>query len=326
MHLEFEKWQACANDFAVFWLPELDFDLIAGSLRRQAPVLCDRHRGIGGDGLLLLKHPRRGSAGTIDLEIINSDGSLAANCGNGLRCAAMSVRARQRAEPGSEPVELVTLSVQGQTLTCRVLGPEAEAPLIAVDLGVPLLGSQVPWKEPGEAAVRTALSGLGLKPGDFALGVGVVGNPHVVITLESADDFGSGSPVEPVGLSLLRRIGPMLQGVPPFAAGGGINVHVVTPKELTSRDRSRAGRELGQPVAEAFTAYVYERGAGETMACGTGAGVIGALAVATGLVASAAWIAIDMPGGRLYVRHAAPDETIELAGPAVPVYRGTIEV
>jgi diaminopimelate epimerase len=103
-----------------------------------------------------------------------------------------------------------------------------------------------------------------------------------------------------------------------------MNVHIVKPLPLTGKDQARAGSELGHRLSEVYQAFVWERGAGETMACGSGACAIGALALSTGLVEREDWIAVDMPGGRLYVRHEQEDGPVLLAGPGAFVYSGKL--
>ncbi len=313
MDLAFEKWHGCLNDFIVTWVSDLD-DLVLASLKRQAAQLCHRHGGVGADGILVLQTRTRADLTPDRLTIINSDGSIARNCGNGLRCAALSVlkRHREQGDPRNLP-EMIELAVEGVPMLCRFMKTGAAFPLVAVDMGVPALGDDVPWYQAAEAAVRAVGSSVGEPKLAAGMSVCDLGNPHIVITSERG------------GRDLLLKVGPPLQN---NAAWDGMNVHLVTPAEPAAKDQARAGLELGSGsvISELYQAWVWERGAGETMACGSGACAIGAAALATGLTERGTWIAVDMPGGRLYVRQDSAREPVLLAGPGVYVFSGKLVI
>lgn len=315
MQIRFEKWHGCLNDFAVIWLSDLDGDVVLDSLKRQAVKLCDRHGGIGADGLLVLTTRKRDDLDPYKLTIINSDASIAKNCGNGLRCAASSVLKNHRDKGVSkETPDAVELEVEGATMVCRFMKKGVAYPFVAVDMGVPTVGKGVKWRDAAMASVKEVAAKLG-KPA-LARDVEVcdIGNPHLVITTEEASR------------ELVLAAGPALQMSDAY---DGINVHIVKAATMTDKDHARARQDLGHgagDLGEAYTAYVWERGAGETMACGSGACAVAATALASGLVDRSSWIAVDMPGGRLYVRHEAEDEPAVLAGPATFVYGGTVEI
>lgn len=315
MQLRFEKWHGCLNDFAVIWLSDLDGDVVMDSLKRQAVALCHRHGGIGADGLLVLTTKKRDDLDPYKLTIINSDGSIAKNCGNGLRCAASSVlmRHRQKGDPKDLP-EAVELEVEGAAMICRFMKKEVPYPFVAVDMGVPKVGDQVAWRDDAIRSIKQVAGEAG--QGSLGLDAEVceIGNPHLVITSDAASR------------DLIVTLGPRLQKTDAY---DGINVHLAKPMTLTDKDQARAKQDLGQgfgELGEVYSVFVWERGAGETMACGSGACAVAATALATGLVDRSSWIAVDMPGGRLYVRHEAEDEPAVLAGPAAFVYGGTIDL
>src|SRR5690606_32979571 len=85
------KWHGTKNDFIIIRISSADGDLVLESIKRQTQSLCDRRSGVGADGILVLHSEQRGDLTPHGLTIINSDGSLAKNCGNGLRCAALSI-------------------------------------------------------------------------------------------------------------------------------------------------------------------------------------------------------------------------------------------
>ncbi len=312
MFLAFEKWHGCLNDFAVVWISDSDGDIVENSLRRQGRALCDRHAGIGADGVLVLRTKKRGDLTPYSLTIINSDGTVAKNCGNGLRCAALSVLTahREKGDPKNLP-EMVELAVEGVPMVCRFLKSTGAYPLVAVEMGVPVLGEAVSWALAAKREVMRVAAELKLPGLTDDMAVAEIGNPHIMLTTEHASR------------DLVLKVGPALQK---SSAWDGMNVHLVKSVAWTAGDRSRAGQELGHPVSDAFQAFVWERGAGETMACGSGACAIAAAAFASGLIDRSNWVAVDMPGGRLYVRHASASDPVLLAGPGAFVYSGKLSI
>lgn len=312
MLLDFEKWHGCRNDFIVTWVSDLDGDVVRNSVKRQAVAMCDRHGGIGADGVLILHTKQRADLTPYALTIVNSDGSIAKNCGNGLRCAALSVLKRHKdvGNPQELP-DAVELDVEGVPMTCRFLRPSGTWPLVAVEMGVPILGEDVTWAKAAAAAVAQVAANLQRPDLQGEIGVCEIGNPHIVVTGEGFDR------------DLLLKAGPALQPAP---LADGVNVHLVVPRTLSAKDQQRAGQELGFELAELYQAFVWERGAGETMACGSGACAVAALALASGLIERDQWVAVDMPGGRLYVKHESSDEPVILAGPGHFVFKGTVVI
>ncbi len=304
MLLDFEKWHGCRNDFLVTWIADLDGDVLKDSLKRQAAALCDRHSGVGADGILILSTKKPGDLTPYALSIVNSDGSLALNCGNGLRCAALSVLKRHQEKGDLRDLpDAVVFDVEGAAKVCRFLRPSGAWPLVAVEMGVAAVGDRVAWADAARMAVGKLLKA--------DVGVCEIGNPHIVITTALASR------------ELALTAGPALQRAGPW---DGINVHLVKSEPVTDRDQARAGTELGARLGELFRAFVWERGAGETEACGSGACAIAACALNTGLSDRTAWIGVDMPGGRLYVKQEDPDDPILLAGPGVYVFSGKLPV
>jgi diaminopimelate epimerase len=312
MFIDFEKWHGTKNDFVIVRLSSADGDLVLSSIKRLAKSICDRNTGIGADGILVLHSAQRGELTPDRLTIINSDGSLAKNCGNGLRCAALSIlRAHlEKGDPNDLP-EAVELMVEGVGLTCRFLNNQTINSLVAVEMPDAKVGKNVPWGTNVLQATTKHLETLGLNKSQYELEVCDLGNPHVVISTEGASR------------DLMLKIGPPMQKLSEL---DGINVHVIKSAVLSDKDRAIAKNQLGHTVTELFTMYVWERGAGETMACGTGACAVGLTALASGLTDRSEWIAVDMPGGRVYVNQKSADDAVTLAGPATFVFSGKIEI
>jgi diaminopimelate epimerase len=312
MDISFEKWHGCRNDFIILRLTEADGEVVLNSLSRQAPVLCDRHSGIGADGLLVLWTQSRQQIEPTHLTIINSDGSIAQNCGNGLRCAASSVlKALRDHQKSTDSFEMLDLSVEGVSKVCRFMKKNQEFPFVAVEMGVPTLNDELPWWSEAKKTVRKLADELGLEKSIQDLAACDVGNQHLIISCESASR------------DMMLAFGPKLQKSPHW---DGINVHLVSAVATTDQDRKRSKNDLGGELSEVYKAFVWERGAGETLACGSGAVAIAASALASGTLERDQWIAVDMPGGRLYVKQEQDDEPAMLAGPANFIFRGTISI
>ena len=276
--LPFAKGQALGNDYLVIDATDLPWPLEPHRIR----LLCDRHLGIGSDGILL-GFP---SETPIRLRIYNPDGSEAEKSGNGLRIFAAYLHGR-----GIVRDEPFAVALPKDTVEMRVEDTLPDGQLmIAVDIGTPSFrGADVGFgPEPGEAL------GFELDLGEAGVArVNTVslGNPHCVVFVDELDraDF-------------LRRA-PALATHPAFAAGTNVQfARVAGPDRLE--------------------AWIWERGAGETLASGSSASAVVAAARRLGLVA-ARDLVVDMPGGQVQVQ-AGEGEALRLRGPAEIVYRGRL--
>jgi diaminopimelate epimerase len=310
MFIEIEKWHGLRNDFIVTWIHPNDNDLVLPSLIRQAKSICDRRSGVGADGILVLHINPQELLTPTALTIINSDGSLAKNCGNGLRCAAMSVRRKNhiKGDPKSPP-EGVVLPVDGVNMNCRFVESGSKLPLISVEMPEVISGDQLSWSGEVEEKIKSLE-----KKFDFSLeGVKCyeIGNPHVVVDTPDCSNI------------LMQSIGAEMQS---GLSIDGINVHIITSKEVDKDVTKRGKQEIGQSIGELVLAYVWERGIGPTQACGSGACSVGIYSLSTGLIDRQDSIAIDMPGGRSYVSQKQEGGPVTLAGPADFVFEGKLEL
>jgi diaminopimelate epimerase len=255
------KHHGLGNDFLVALLPQVP-DGAADLARR----LCDRHRGLGADGMILGTPvtPGEAAAGAgIGFRLFNADGSPAEVSGNGLRCFAQALAL----DRGEAMLEIVAATPAGpRRLTLHPTGD----PLVAdasVEMGTVTDG-------PG---VRGDLEGVPGLPAVRRAATGDIGNPHLVLLV---DDPGAAD---------LAVLGPVLE-----ARYGGINVHVVAPGDAPG----------------VLRVSTWERGAGLTLACGSGACVSAARARDWGLVGDE--VTVHMPGGVARVRLGDP---VVLTGP-----------
>lgn len=337
MFLKFEKWHGCKNDFIVIATTRSELPTILPSLQRQAARLCSRSgAGIGADGILLLCYTqvqasanlqktavlggRSASASLTEVEellVINADGSLAANCGNGLRCAAASVFKRWQEEGVSKrqtPSDEVSLVLAQASYWCHLLAPAqpSGSAFVAVSMGVPKLNAANPWHE--EACSRFAALATEAKTAGLSVGSCTLGNAHVVIHAGAA----LSSPA-----ALVQQFGPALQK---GASWDGINVHVLRPCDAEPDAAGRLVQALGEAASEWHELCSWERGVGLTQACGSGASAAAALILDEGLTPRQQWVGIVMPGGCVAVKQSEAADALLLAGPAEWVFSGSLEL
>lgn len=275
----FFKGHGLGNDYLVF--QEADgFPLRASSARR----ICDPHRGVGSDGIVVRLAPRPG--GPERLRMFNPDGGEFERSGNGLRVFAAFLAVRGEAPSGPFPVE-----VGGDTVTLEVLGSTGRGTWdVLVEMGRPSFEpSAVGVDRERESRGPLTLDGPDGEPLDLM--TVSVGNPHCVVWVDRPD------------LELLTRLGPHLSTHPAFAEG--INVQLAAP-----------------PRGPSIRLLVWERGVGRTAASGTSACAVAAAAVQSGRVEPGE-VDLVMEGGSLFVT-VAHDWEMTLRGPVEEVCRGEL--
>ncbi len=249
--------------------------------------LCDRSFGIGSDGMLFVDPSEKGVA---FMRMFNPDGSSAEMCGNGIRCFVEHLLRTGKAEG-----DHITVESPVGLHSCKVTRDEKGGiDTVEVEMGGAKLGRDVP--DTSDDAPN-GLWGFELdRPSESPLiGYGAsMGNPHLVI-------FG------PSTVERLLKHGPTLEYHPLFP--NRTNVELVE----IERDGS-------------LTVNVWERGAGRTLACGTAACAVAAVAVKLGYVEADTPISLDLPGGRLHVTVSKDFESVHLKGPARFVFSGKIEI
>ncbi len=257
--MDLAKWHGLGNDYLV-----VEESSLLDPLTPDAVVLlCDRHRGVGADGVLLRCRPTGAVPDAVSrMRIFNPDGSESEMCGNGIRIFARYLEAAGIVSPGSE-FRVETLA---GPITPRLL----EGGLVRVDMGRARFAS---------ASIDMAVLSGGYEDGvvDAALeAAGItyrftfvdVGNPHCIIVVDDP------------------------AAVPLAAIGPAIERHLLFP--------NRVNVEFICPEPDGSVRMrVWERGVGETQACGTGATAVGVAAVRLGLATSP--VTVRLPGGDLVV-------------------------
>ena len=323
--LRLTKHHGLGNDFLVHVVSQDDGSAAAGDSpfspddgARLAVAVCDRHRGIGADGLLLALAPPADGTADLTMRLHNADGSVAEMSGNGIRCFVQACVRAGLAEPGT--VRVATDA--GLRIVDISADDEHGVAAVRVDMGVAAVSS-IPLPVAATAAfgagalqeaagVRARFDHDGSGPvGDTPLLPGAIpdcvdrarlpltvdlGNPHIVF---AGDLTGAGRPLL-ADLGGRHGMGATLQAI--YAdLYGGINVEVVGPPPSPD--------DPGRPPVD-LEMSVYERGVGVTQACGTG--------VCAAAVAARRW---GLSGDRAVVRQRGGDAIVELGpdGPLVPV-------
>ncbi|PPI35403.1 MULTISPECIES: diaminopimelate epimerase [unclassified Rathayibacter] len=290
IELHFTKGQGTGNDFVLFSDPDGEVDLSPA----QIAMICDRHFGVGADGVIRAVRSRaipEGAAALAEeseaewfMDYRNADGSLAEMCGNGIRVYAAFLLAGGLAT--LEPGDTLPIGTRAGVRDVTRSGAGFQ-----VDLGRWELAGGEPLVRAKE--LKVARPGLGID----------LGNPHVVVALSNDEELDSAD------LSYIPQLDPEPED--------GANVEFVVPGEPLVHDG------IGR-----IRMRVHERGSGETLSCGTGAAAA-ALAVRywAGARAPQAW-RVEVPGGTLGVTMFAAEEGehVGLSGPADLVFTGTIRI
>ncbi|MGI8561005.1 MAG: diaminopimelate epimerase [Luteimonas sp.] len=289
--LRFSKMHGAGNDFIVL---DLRHDgAIADRLSNPQDGLCralsDRRTGVGCDQVMGIEPPRSADA-VASYRIWNADGSLAQQCGNGARCvAAWLVRE-------GLGVEAFLLDSPADTHGVRVTDDGRYSigmgtPLFDAD-AIPLAGIEA---IDDEYAVEVVLPDAGGGRNEtIHFGAASMGNPHAVILVHDVDR----APVERVGTALQQHA----------AFPESVNVGFA---QVLSRERIRL--------------RVYERGAGETLACGSGACAAVAVLTRQGHVDGDRGVTVSLPGGELHIHYDRTTGAIRMTGPATFVFEGELQ-
>jgi len=279
--------QGAGNDFVVVDETRRTYGLTADHYR----WLGDRHFGIGADQILTVR-PSPATGIDFEYRIHNADGQEVEQCGNGARCFARFVRDR-----GLTDKDLLRVQTRKGVIELRLLVDGG----VTVDMGLPAFEpQQVPFDTTG-LHFQTAgawgywpLTLSGAAQGATVLVANVsMGNPHAVLLVDDAD-------TAPVAV-----LGPAVQASTRYAEG--VNVGFM---QMRSRSQVRL--------------RVYERGVGETLACGSGACAAVVAGIRLGLLESS--VEVQARGGILRISWAGADAPVLMTGPATTVFHGEVEV
>lgn len=258
------------------------------NLEKLTKVLCDRRFGVGADGVIIARPATEGE-GDFGWDYINSDGSIGEMCGNGMRCYARYLFDRGIAREEQFSVETLA----------GVITPEIQSNgHVKVNMGQPILDAQlIPTSiNTNEPVLQQSVTVLDR---EFKFSAVSMGNPHMIIWLNSQEELDSLD---------LEKYGQVLETSKYFPQK--TNVEFVYHNPQTNNISFR----------------VWERGAGITLACGTGACACVVSACLLNKIQKDQEITVHLPGGDLIISWHSTDNCVYMTGDARSVYLGQIEI
>jgi len=284
MRLQFTKMHGLGNDFVVI-------DAISQPIalsKEQMIFIADRHLGVGCDQLLLVEQARTEEA-DFRYRIFNQDGSEVEQCGNGVRCFLKFVH-----EKGLTDKSEIVVETQSGLVKVGLGGNKR----VKVDLGSPRFEpTDVPFEaEQRQTTYQLSLNGqnIGQNIGQsIEIGVVSMGNPHAILRVDDID------------LAPVQQIGAIVESHQRFPKRTNVGfMQIVDRKNIRLR--------------------VYERGVGETRACGTGACAAVVIGQYWGILDSI--VTVSLPGGELLIEWQGENHSVWMTGPAESVYEGQISL
>ena len=276
--LSFAKMQTCGNDYIFLE----NFNGAITCPESLCVSLCDRHYGIGADGIILMEHSEKADA---KMRMFNSDGSEGAMAGNALRCMGKYLY-----DQGLVKSETLTIETASGVRQLKVYTTNGKVTSASVDMGrasLDISGLHLDFPERQIIDHPVQIGGQ-----SYNITCVDMGNPHCVVFCSRVDQVD------------VERTGPLFEHAPCFPQRINTEfIRVVNPSTIKMR--------------------VWERGSGETMACGSGACAAVAAAIALGHCAKGADITVRAKGGDLIVN--LTDERVTLTGDAKLVYAGQAE-
>lgn len=295
MQISFIKMEGCGNDYV--YIDGTANSIPSGDKPELVRRLSDRHFGIGGDGVIFIN---KSQIADFEMEMYNADGSRGEMCGNGIRCVGKFVYDNRMTDKTEITVEsfgkikyLTLYPENGKVERVKVnMGP---AVLEASEIPVRFPGKDLMTIEPGDGTVvRSAVVSAPLKVEDQTFYVTCVsmGNPHAVLVVDNTEELP------------LTKIGPKFEN------------HVNFPNRINTEFIQVVDREH-------IKLRVWERGSGETLACGTGCCAAAVACVLGGLTKDR--IFVDVLGGRLEIEWDRKNNNVWMTGPARTVFEGSAD-
>ena len=286
--MKFTKMHGCGNDYIYFDCTKTDFPGGAEGEKAAAIKLSDRHFGIGGDGIIIIK---KGRTAEFEMVMYNADGSRSQMCGNGIRCVGKYVY-----DAGYTKGREFTVESMGAVKKLTVQKGERgdKETWLSVDMGAPIL-------EAGKIPVRTAghviMHPLTIGGKEYKITCVSMGNPHAVVFIDK----------KPADFDVCG-IGPLFENNEFFP--------------------ERTNTEFAY-VEDRHTIWmrVWERGTGETLACGTGTCATVVAAILNNLVDAGSPVTVHLVGGDLKIEWSGREEdSVFMTGPAENVFTGEVSL
>ena len=295
MDVRFTKMEGCGNDYV--YISGFDFRLDPEKKPEIVQKLSDRHFGIGGDGVIFINPSE---IADFEMEMWNADGTRGEMCGNGIRCVGKFVY-----DSGMTDKKEITVESFGKVKYLTLYTDEADGKeavtSVRVNMGEPILEAKdvpvIAGSSPVVAeAIHIPLQQTGDQEGsdgDYKMTCVSMGNPHAVVYIDSTDDLE------------IEKIGPLFENHERFP--NRTNTEFV---EIIDREHVKM--------------RVWERGSGETLACGTGCCAVCVAGVLNGFTEPR--LEVRVLGGALLIEWDREKNLVWMTGPATTVFEGTISI
>ena len=285
--MKFTKMQGCGNDYV--YVNGFTEHIAQEKKPKIVQKLSDRHFGIGGDGVIFINPSTEAD---FEMEMYNADGSRSEMCGNGIRCVAKFVYDKGLTDDteitiiSGGKVKYLTLTLEKKTDADRGV-----VKLVRVNMGNPILvPAEVPVIASGDQAVDEPILVDGK---EYRMTCVSMGNPHAVVFMDGVADMD------------LEKIGPKFEN------------HERFPR--------RTNTEFVEIVDRGHVFMrVWERGTGETLACGTGCCATAVACVLNGLTDEE--VTVKILGGELQIQWDRTENLVYMTGPAATVFEGQVEI
>lgn len=273
--MRFTKMEGIGNDYVYINC----FTETVENPESLAVAMSDRHFGIGGDGIILIKPSDKAD---FTMDMYNADGSRSEMCGNGIRCVGKYVYDYGLTDKTSIAIETLA-GIKYLDLTVE----NGKVSMVTVDMGAPVLeAALVPVKSENEQVIDEKITVAGI---DYHMTCVSVGNPHAVMFVEDTDTFP------------LETVGPLF--------------------EHHERFPNRVNAEFVQVLdRKTVKMRVWERGTGETLACGTGSCATAVACILNHKTDDE--VTVKLLGGDLIIRYDRQNNKIYMTGPAKVVFDG----
>ena len=286
--LKFTKMSACSNDY--IYINLFDKENTVSSPEFLSIFLSDRHNGVGGDGVILICPSDVADA---QMRMFNLDGSEGMMCGNGIRCVAKYLfdNGIAKGQKVGEGRHVLHIDTKSGVKECTVITKNGLVSKVTVDMGkAELAPEKVPVRLEGEKVVNKPIS---IGGNVYRITCCSMGNPHCTVFVPSVDKLD------------LEDLGPKFEHDPMFPDRVNVEfVEVIDQHTLKAR--------------------IWERGSGETMACGTGTCAAVVAATLNGYCEKGKDIRVILKGGELKIHYT--DERVLMTGKAEKVFDGVVEV
>ena len=286
--LRFTKMSACSNDY--IYINCFDQRNVVASPEFLSIFLSDRHNGVGGDGVILICPSHIADA---QMRMFNLDGSEGLMCGNGIRCVAKYLfdKGIAKGEKVGEGQYVLHIDTKSGVKECTVITKNGLVSKVTVDMGkAELSPEKIPVRLEGDKVVDKPIS---IGGNVYRITCVSMGNPHCTVFVPSVDKLD------------LEDIGPKFEHDPMFPERVNVGfVEVIDQHTLKAR--------------------IWERGSGETMACGTGTCAAVVAATLNGYCQKGKDIRVILKGGELKIHYT--DERVLMTGKAEKIYDGVVEV